>query len=104
MKKNILKSSSAFVICLFLILSISGYLFYEKIEFTSIIYENKILKASPDTALVKGTYTSKDGHKIVINEDNTILYDDSYALTLKESEKGNTLTGKLGTDKKSTTF
>ncbi|MBQ7105173.1 MAG: hypothetical protein IJN90_04880 [Bacilli bacterium] len=55
-------------------------------------------------SLNTGTYTSKDGHKIVVNEDNTIMYDDVYALTLNTSEKGSTLTGKLGTDKKSVTF
>ena len=51
-----------------------------------------------------GEYLSKDGHKIVVNEDNTIKYDDSYALTLANNVKGSTLTGKLGTDKKSATF
>ena len=55
--------------------------------------------------LVTGTYTSSDGkHNIVIGSDDSILYDGSYSLTLNQNEKGNTITGKIGTDNKSVIF
>ena len=54
--------------------------------------------------LKTGTYSSKDGHTIVINADKTVSYDGTYNLTLTEKEKGSTITGKLGTDKKAVTM
>lgn len=56
------------------------------------------------SALSVGTYNSNDGHKITINEDNTILYDDTYSLTLTSSESGDTITGKIGSNNVSITF
>ena len=58
-----------------------------------------------DIPLTVGTYTSSgDEHKIVINSDNTVKYDDNYALTIKASESGDTITGKIGTNNKAVTF
>ena len=45
-----------------------------------------------------GTYTSSDGHTIVINDDKTVIYDGTYSLTLTEKDRGSIITGKLGTN------
>ena len=47
-----------------------------------------------------GTYTSSDGHTLVVNADKTVSYDSTYALTLNEKDRGSTITGKIGTDNK----
>lgn len=51
-----------------------------------------------------GTYTSSDGHTLVVNADKTVSYDSTYALTLNEKDRGSTITGKIGTDNKAVTM
>ena len=46
--------------------------------------------------LKAGTYTSNDGHTIIVNADKTISYEGTYALTLNEKDRGSTVTGKIG--------
>lgn len=48
--------------------------------------------------LKAGTYTSSDGHTLVVNADKTVSYDSTYALTLNEKDRGSTVTGKVGTN------
>lgn len=58
-----------------------------------------------DIPLTVGTYTSSgDEHKIVISGDNTVKYEDKYSLTIKASDSGDTITGKIGTNNKAVTF
>ena len=54
--------------------------------------------------LKTGTYTSSDGHSIVINPDKTVKYDDTYSLTLTEKDRGSVITGKIGTNNKAVTL
>ena len=69
-------------------------------EVKSIMYQT----GSEDIQLKAGAYTSSDGHTITIASDRTVLYDGTYKLTISENAKGSTLTGKIGTNKKSVTF
>ena len=48
--------------------------------------------------LKAGTYTSSDGHTIVVNADKTVSYESTYALTLNEKDRGSTISGKVGTN------
>ena len=54
--------------------------------------------------LKTGTYTSSDGHSIVINPDKTVKYDDTYSLTLTEKDRGSVITGKIGNNNKAVTL
>ena len=54
--------------------------------------------------LKSGTYTSSDGHTIVVNADKTVSYDGTYTLTLNEKDRGSTITGKIGTNNKAVTL
>ena len=54
--------------------------------------------------LKAGTYTSSDGHTIVVNADKTVSYDGTYTLTLNELDRGSTITGKIGTNNVSITL
>ena len=54
--------------------------------------------------LKSGTYTSSDGHTIVVNADKTVSYDGAYTLTLNEKDRGSTITGKIGTNNKAVTL
>lgn len=66
----------------------------------SIVYN----AGSYDGELSVGTYTSFDNHTITVNEDGTVLYDNTYKLTVTASDMGYTLTGKIGTNNKAVTF
>lgn len=90
-------------LCLFLLVGFFVLDFDYKVitnNVDSIVFE----AGSYDGELSVGTYTSYDNHTITVNEDGTVLYDNTYKLTVTASDKGYTLTGKIGTNKKSVTF
>ena len=51
-----------------------------------------------------GEYKSTDGKIIKVNDDKTIIYENSYALTTTENSNGNTISGKVGTNSKTANF
>ena len=56
-------------------------------------------------AATVGVYETVDGtHKIEVKEDNTILYDDTYSLTLTKADTGDKLSGKIGSNQKDVTL
>ena len=95
MKKKIF----ALILCLFMVLTLMNY--EKDVLFSST--ENKIYYNSIEQ-MINGVYTSSDGKTIKIEGNTTIVYEDTYSLTLKESNRGDTITGQIGTDKKSVTF
>lgn len=96
MKKNIIKILTVLLI----VINIAIIEAPKEIQVTKTnFYEgNNITKQK------SGEYTSIDGKKIIVNDDNTILYENSYSLTLTESSTGNTMSGKIGTNKKTASF
>ena len=67
---------------------------------------DKINLYEENTVLIQnsGEYISTDGKKITVAEDNTVLYENTYVLTTTSASTGNTLSGKIGTNKKAATF
>lgn len=103
-KNNFMKYFSK---CLLLALSIFliDSMLNEKNMMTSIVSERNMLEATIIKHAVQvGTYSSNDGHAITVNEDGTVLYDDTYSLTTTYYDNGNTITGKIGTNNKTVTF
>lgn len=76
-------------------MEMSGKFHIDKIN---VYEENTVLIQNP------GEYVSTDGKKIIVAEDNSILYENTYSLTTTSAPTGNTLSGKIGTNKKSATF
>lgn len=95
MKKKIF----ALILCLFMVLTLTNY--KKDVLFSST--ENKIYYNSIEQ-MINGVYTSSDGKTVKIEGNTTIVYEDTYSLTLNESNRGDTITGQIGTDKKSVTF
>lgn len=88
---------------LIMFLSVLYGLYNYKIE--SVVTDVKSYEAGDAASDIGvGTYKTKDGKTIVVGEDGTVKYAGEYALTVKENLMGNTLTGKIGTNKKSVTF
>ncbi len=56
------------------------------------------------TNLVNGTYTSTDGHTIVVSDTNVVVYDGTYTLTPTLASSGNIVSGKVGTNNKTLTL
>lgn len=73
------------------------------VKFNSI--EKKTYYSSTEQLnLISGTYTSNDGKTIKIDENSSVIYENTYSLSLAKSNRGSTITGKIGSDKKSVTF
>lgn len=51
-----------------------------------------------------GTYTSEDGKTLTINTDGTVLFENTWPLTVTKSARGNILKGNIGTTNKSLTL
>lgn len=101
MKKTNFTKLSFLFLTIILVLSIT---MPNNIGTKSIVSEKNILETG-NTLLTAGVFTSADGiHTITVNTDGTVLYDSTYSLTFNQITTGNTLTGKLGTNKKSVTF
>lgn len=65
---------------------------------------NATISCAAGQDLQTGTYTTKEGQKIIVNGDGTVAYEGTYSLTVTANDKGDKLTGKIGTDNKSVTF
>ena len=67
--------------------------------------ENKVYyNSNEELNLIPGTYTSNDGKTIIIDEASNIKFENTYSLSLTKTNRGSTITGKIGSDKKSATF
>ena len=73
MKKKIF----ALILCLFMVLTLTNY--KKDVLFSST--ENKIYYNSIEQ-MINGVYTSNDGKTIKIEDNTTIVYEDTYSLTL----------------------
>lgn len=97
MKKNLF----IYAICLLALLLLIGF----NGKITHLSTENKVYFAPNEQVnLISGTYSSNDGKTIKIENGTTILYENTYSLSLTTSNRGSTLTGKIGTDKKNVTL
>lgn len=67
------------------------------------IEKKEFFNSNEQLNLIQGVYTSNDGKTIKIDNSN-ILYENTYSLSLNKTNRGSTLTGKIGSDKKSVTF
>lgn len=93
------KKTILFIMLIALILSYSTKNIFE-VKTNNINYKEnvEILEQMP------GTYTSYDGKLLTVNSDGTILYENTYSLTVNKSSRGNVITGKIGTNNKAVTL
>lgn len=71
----------------------------------SIVYAESLSNEEIVNTFSVGEYkTCDDAHKIKIQENGTVTFDDAYTLTASESEGTYVLDGKLGTDNKAVKF
>lgn len=69
---------------------------------TTIAKEYKANNTSGD--LIAGTYSSADGKSIVVSSTGSVLYENTYTLTVNKATTGTKITGKIGSSNTSATF
>ena len=94
MKKKI------FLIVIAFFLMFITFIKFNKNEYYGIANNKIYLENNSSLTLTAGTYMSTNGYVIVVGDDGTIKYDNTYSLTQNEY----TLTGKIGSDSKTVTF
>ena len=98
---NMKKLFLTLVFCMLTVLILVNY--SGNIKFIST--ENKVYyNSNEELKLIPGTYTSNDGKNIIIDESSNIKFENTYSLSLTKTNRGSTITGKIGSDKKSATF
>ena len=92
------------VVCLSIVLVLLGMIIVREpnLTLTKLIIDKIDVKTG--NVLTTGEYTSPDGKKLVINEDQTATYQGAYSLTITQSDTGHIITGKVGTNNVSITL
>ena len=98
---KILKSS-LYYLSILLVTAISlGTIICLKYDASTEILKIEKTKQLAGSILQIGDFISPSGHKITKTTEGILLYDDTYTLPLKTNARGNTISGKIGSNSKS---